>query len=204
VADLDLAAIEARARAATPGPLHVRWLDDDRSMNVVAIATTPETGLHEQLAVDVPADEIVALTLYHGLAQRDDGWDADAALFAHARADVLALAAALRRLRWCAVVCARRHIPEPDPLLAHVTPAALERWLAAHGWAVVAAARWHTVYRRPEDEWTVQVPLRTDFDDYGQRVLAALERIQRVAGLPSALVLAELLPAHGPWEVHRG
>jgi hypothetical protein len=206
VADLDLAAIEARARAATPGPLHVRWLDDDRSMNVVAVATTADTGRHEQLAADVPAEEIVALTLFHGLAQREDRWDEDAALFAHAREDVLALAVEVRKLRWCARVMARLRVPEPDPALALVAPAALEAWLLAHGWRVLIRRHTTTGYDHPEHRGVVRVPLPVDYPDYGAWVAMALRDLcAATAGeCAPALVLAELLPEHGPWEAEHG
>lgn len=36
--------IEELAGAATPGPWHVRQLDDDFAMSLVAISTVPDTG----------------------------------------------------------------------------------------------------------------------------------------------------------------
>lgn len=42
--DEELAEIEELAGAATPGPWHVRQLDDGFAMSLVAISTVPDTG----------------------------------------------------------------------------------------------------------------------------------------------------------------
>ena len=96
-----LAAAEARALAATPGPWHVRYLDDEQAMNLVAVSTVPDTGLDERWP-EFDHGQVVATTLvqhprYADVA--DQRWDENAAFIAHAREDIPALIAEVRRLR---------------------------------------------------------------------------------------------------------
>jgi len=99
--DEELAEIQELAEAATPGPWHVRFLDDDYAMNLVAISTTPDTGLGERWP-DFDHRQIVAATLvqqprYVDVA--DERWDENARFVAAAREAVPRLIAEIRRLR---------------------------------------------------------------------------------------------------------
>src|SRR5438552_15852649 len=101
MAELDLTAIRGRAAAATSGPWHVRRLDEDHAMNLVAISTTPDDGVGERWP-DFDYGEIVAATLvqeprYASIA--DARWDGNAAFIAHAREDVPNLLDEIERLR---------------------------------------------------------------------------------------------------------
>jgi len=85
--DLDaLASLEA---AATPGPWHVRFMDDVHCMSAVAVSTKPDTGKHESMrAGGWPGEEIVAATLIQEpsyVIPSDDRWDENAALIANVR-----------------------------------------------------------------------------------------------------------------------
>src|SRR4051794_37613525 len=91
IGDSELQEIESRAQAATPGPWHVRFLDDDAAANLVAVSTVPDTGRGERW----PAwddTEMVAATLVQFpkpyVAGPDDRWDENAVFIAHARSDV--------------------------------------------------------------------------------------------------------------------
>jgi hypothetical protein len=99
--DEELAEIEELANAATPGPWHVRQLDDDFAMSLVAISTIPDTGLGERWP-DFDHHEIVAATLvqqprYVDVA--DERWDENAQFIAAARQSIPRLIAEIRRLR---------------------------------------------------------------------------------------------------------
>lgn len=102
IGDSELQEIESRAQVATPGPWHVRFLDDDAAVNLVAVSIVPDTGRGERW----PAwddTEMVAATLVQFpkpyVAGPDDCWDENAAFIAHARSDVPRLLAEIRRLR---------------------------------------------------------------------------------------------------------
>jgi hypothetical protein len=97
----ELAEIEARAEMATPGPWHVRQLDDEDAMSLIAVSTVPDTGKGERWP-DFDHGEIVAATLiqqprYVDLS--DERWDVNADFIAAARQDVPRLIAEIRRLR---------------------------------------------------------------------------------------------------------
>jgi hypothetical protein len=99
--DEELSEIEERAGAATPGPWHVRQLDDDFAMSLVAINTVPDTGTGERWP-DFDHRQIVAATLvqqprYVDVA--DERWDENANFIANARQDIPRLIAEIRRLR---------------------------------------------------------------------------------------------------------
>jgi hypothetical protein len=101
LADRDLAEIEERVQAATPGPWFVRYLDDDVAMNLVAVSTAPDTSLAERWPA-FDHREIITATLVqhpHYVDVADERWDENAAFIAHARADVPRLIAEIRRLR---------------------------------------------------------------------------------------------------------
>lgn len=81
------------------------------------------------------------------------------------------LAAALRKLRWAVA-----HERDSEALRL-VTPAALEAWLAAHGWREHAAAegrhsRSYARIRRDPEDWLVLVPKGSAraFSDYGRAI----------------------------------
>jgi hypothetical protein len=100
--DDDLATIERRADAATPGPWHVRLLDDDHAASLVAVATTPDTGQGERWP-DFAAGDLIAATLVQFpnryIDCTDGRWDENAAFIAHARHDIPRLIAEIRYLR---------------------------------------------------------------------------------------------------------
>lgn len=93
--------IEARAEVATPGPWHVRYLDDVDAMNLVAVSTVPDTGNGERWP-GFDHREIVAATLIQQpryVDISDERWDVNANFIAAARNDVPRLVAEIRRLR---------------------------------------------------------------------------------------------------------
>lgn len=97
----ELAEIEELAAAATPGPWHVRQLDDNSAMSLVAISTVPDTGNGERWP-HFDHRQIVAATLvqqprYADVA--DERWDENATFIAHARQDIPRLITEIRRLR---------------------------------------------------------------------------------------------------------
>lgn len=97
----ELAEIEELAEAATPGPWHVRDLDDEDAMSLVGISTVPDTGRGERWP-DFDHQEIVAATLVQQPRYVDvaDGrWDENARFIASARDNVPRLVAEIRRLR---------------------------------------------------------------------------------------------------------
>jgi hypothetical protein len=102
ITEEELAAIEERAAAATPGPWHVRLLDDDHAANLVAVSTTPDTGRGESWP-DFAAGEMVAATLVQFPNRYidcvDERWDENALFIAHAREDIPRLIAEIRRLK---------------------------------------------------------------------------------------------------------
>lgn len=88
--DEDLADIEDRVNAATPGPWHVRFLDDDAAMNPTAVSTAPDTGLGERWP-GFDAEQIVAATLVQHpgyVCIADERWDENAYFIANARQDI--------------------------------------------------------------------------------------------------------------------
>ncbi|MGC0317060.1 hypothetical protein [Kitasatospora acidiphila] len=98
--DDDLADIQERADAATPGPWYVRQLDDEFAMSLVAVSTVADTGLGERWP-DFDHHHVVAATLvqqprYVDIA--DERWDENAIFIASARQDVPRLISEIRRL----------------------------------------------------------------------------------------------------------
>ncbi|MYS79133.1 hypothetical protein [Embleya scabrispora] len=99
--DEDLTEIEELAAATTPGPWHVRQLDDDEAMSFVAVSTVPDTGLGERWP-DFDHEQIVAATLVQDpryVDVADKRWDENAQFIANARHDIPRLVAEIRRLR---------------------------------------------------------------------------------------------------------
>ncbi|MFF9114254.1 hypothetical protein ACF09Y_01305 [Streptomyces massasporeus] len=99
--ELDLDAIEELCGSATPGPWHVRNLDDDHAMNLVAVSTVPDTGRAERWP-GFDHRELIVATLVQQPRYVDcaDGlWDQNAAFIAMARQVVPELVAEVRRLR---------------------------------------------------------------------------------------------------------
>ena len=96
-----LISIETAAKAATPGPWHIRFLDDDAFMNIIALSTVPDTGRHEAWP-KFDSSEIIAATLIQSPAYvdvADEKWDENAAYIALACNHAAAMAAEIRRLR---------------------------------------------------------------------------------------------------------
>lgn len=97
----ELAGIEGRVEATTPGPWYVRILDDDYAMGLVAVSTVPDTGLGERWP-EFGHDQIVAATLVQQpryVDVEDGRWDENARFIANARQDIPRLLAEVRRLR---------------------------------------------------------------------------------------------------------
>ncbi|HEX6682270.1 MAG TPA: hypothetical protein VF062_05720 [Candidatus Limnocylindrales bacterium] len=92
----ELAEIEERAEAATPGPWYAHFIDDDHFANLVAVSTKPES-------VRIGHSDTVAATLIQFPARyvdiADERWDENAYFIAHARQDIPRLLAEVRRLR---------------------------------------------------------------------------------------------------------
>jgi hypothetical protein len=101
MSESELEEIANRASCATPGPWHVRQLDDDWAQSLVAVSTVPDTG-HSERWPDFDHTTILAATLvqhprYVDIA--DERWDENAIFIAHARVDVPRLIDEVRRLR---------------------------------------------------------------------------------------------------------
>ncbi|MGP8303327.1 hypothetical protein ACTPOK_36455 [Streptomyces inhibens] len=92
---------EELAGAATPGPWHVRQLDDDFAISLVAISTVPDTGAGERWP-DFDHRQIVAAALVQQprhVDVVDERCDENANFIADARQDIPRLIAEIRRLR---------------------------------------------------------------------------------------------------------
>lgn len=127
-------------------------------------------------------------------AQRVQARPADATpeVAAGLAADVLALAAALRKLRWCV----QQHTS--DAAVDLVAPAAIERCALAHGWRETRRdERSATLVRGAE---VVYVLHRGDPRDVRHCARYAVADLSSGTGLAFELVLCELLPAAGPWD----
>ncbi|KIE23111.1 hypothetical protein LK08_31670 [Streptomyces sp. MUSC 125] len=97
----ELDELDELTQAATPGPWFVRSLDDERAMSLVAVSTTPDTGLGERWP-DFDHHEIVAATLVQHpryVDTADECWDENAQFIAAAREAVPRLVAEIRGLR---------------------------------------------------------------------------------------------------------
>lgn len=99
--DEELDQLEEIALAATAGPWHVRLLDDEDAMGLVAVSTVPDTGLGERWP-HFDHHEIVAATLVQQpryVDTADERWDENARFIAAARQSVPRLIDEIRRLR---------------------------------------------------------------------------------------------------------
>jgi hypothetical protein len=97
----ELDQLEELASAATPGPWHVRLLDDDDAMSLVAVSTMPDTGRSERWP-HFDHHEIVAATLVQQpryVDPADERWDENARFIAAARQSIPRLIDEIRRLR---------------------------------------------------------------------------------------------------------
>jgi hypothetical protein len=100
--EAELDEIARRVDAATPGPWHVRLLDDDYASSLVAVSTLPDTE-HTEYWPNFDHGTIVAATLvqhphrYVDIA--DARWDQNATFIAHARSDIPRMIDEIRRLR---------------------------------------------------------------------------------------------------------
>jgi hypothetical protein len=85
--DAELAEIADLPARATPGPWHVRHLDDEHAMNLVAISTEPDTRLGERWPnfdhATMIAATLVQQPRYENIA--DERWNVNAAFIAAAR-----------------------------------------------------------------------------------------------------------------------
>jgi hypothetical protein len=110
--DEGLAEIDDLLDSATPGPWYVRLLDDDFSMNIVAVSTVSGEGAPGSFP-DFNRSEIVAATLvqHPGYVNIEDGrWDENANFIAVARDLVPQLLAEVRRLRKIVSDCGEVHL----------------------------------------------------------------------------------------------
>ena len=101
LSDAELGAIASRVDAATPGPWFVRLLGDDWAMNLVAVATSPDTDRSEHWPA-FHSNEMVAATLVQHprfIDIADERWDQNADFIANARTDIPRLIADIKRLR---------------------------------------------------------------------------------------------------------
>lgn len=99
--DDELAAIEARANAATPGPWMSFNTDDTYAMNIYGVTTSYELWACEP-EKDNGHGNIIALTLLQTprySCHESRLWHENTMFIAHARADIPALIAALRAER---------------------------------------------------------------------------------------------------------
>ncbi|MEV6706669.1 hypothetical protein [Micromonospora wenchangensis] len=97
----ELEEIEELCEAATPAPWFVRTLNDKNAMNLVAVSTSPDTGVAERWP-SFDHGEIVAATLIQHpryVDAVDERWDENAAFIAMAREVVPRLVDEVRRLR---------------------------------------------------------------------------------------------------------
>jgi hypothetical protein len=117
----ELAVIESRLEAATPGPWYEHNTDDGLCMNSFYVGTKESIrpGRHDGLlGMDEDGDdqhegEVVAITLlqYPRLAEvEDQRFIANTALIAHAPEDLAALIKAVRNLSRRCYTCAHRHV----------------------------------------------------------------------------------------------
>ncbi|MCM3817336.1 hypothetical protein ACP4TB_03470 [Streptomyces sp. DR3-1] len=101
VREEELQEVEELCSAATPGPWHVRTLNDDSAMNLVAVSTVPGAGAAGRWP-DFDHRDLVAATLVQHPRYVDVGderWDENAAFIAMAREAVPRLVEEVRRLR---------------------------------------------------------------------------------------------------------
>lgn len=108
---VDLDALTELERAATPGPWHVRFLDENHAMCAVGIATEPDTGEHEDMATfNSWGPELLAATLIQAppyVVLEDRRWDENARL-------IVAMRNALPQLVRLAKIGARQDNGEGD------------------------------------------------------------------------------------------
>jgi hypothetical protein len=108
----ELDAIERRAKGASPGPWHVRLLDDDYAAGLVAVSTVSDDPADAGPRwPEFDAGTIVAATLIQNPCRYvdvdDQRWDENATFIAHARDDIPRLVAEVRRLRQASRTSAR-------------------------------------------------------------------------------------------------
>jgi hypothetical protein len=199
-----IALIEARLESATPGPWRSTWDDDP----------FPISDLNEQVVIEAPnspgADIFARMVVGVGCY---DGLDAsctreNAALIAAAPTDLrylldahAALAAEVATLRkrdWAAAHLDHR------VALEMVTGDRFCAWLRARGWVERWSRPHVAVFRcRAADDACSAVVFCEPLEDYFRRVGEAIQKVARCANRSESphVVLSELLPDHGPWEV---
>lgn len=93
--------IKKRLAEATPGPWYAYYLDDPYSMNLFAVTTQPDSGMHPALDDNI-RDSIIATTLLQNnlddvgskhpkfveVTLDEDRTGEDAEFIAHARSDI--------------------------------------------------------------------------------------------------------------------
>lgn len=97
----ELLEIEDLVSSATPGPWHVKILDDEAAMNLVAISTSAEQRDGARWP-DFDQAKIIAATLIqrpHYVDIADGRWDENAQFIARSRELIPRLLAEVKRLR---------------------------------------------------------------------------------------------------------
>jgi hypothetical protein len=102
ISDEELVEMSEVATMATPGPWHVRYLNDSDYMTLVAVSTEVDAENHSSNYPDFDSRTIIAATLvqrpdYAGVS--DDRWGENAYFIAKSRTDVPRLVAEVQRLR---------------------------------------------------------------------------------------------------------
>jgi len=190
---IDLDAIEARANAATPGPWHARYLDDESSRSLLGVSTKPDTGLHETFG-GAHAETMVAVTMDHYLAQHTaQRWSEDAEFIACARTDVPVLVAEVRRLR--RIEWAARHVHDGAALEPLLTRERVEAHMHARGWTRGEERATGGHYWIHAEHDPITLPLRPSRVWWQSHfALGGYDVSDAIA------VLADMLPEHGEWE----
>lgn len=96
----ELDAIQARADAATAGPWFFHHLDDRNAMNTYVVTTSDDQP--DMWSPSYRDETVICGTLIQScmnIAHRAENWYEDADFIRHARTDIPALVAEVRRLR---------------------------------------------------------------------------------------------------------
>lgn len=99
--EASLQEMEEFCDAATPGPWHVRVLDDRNAMSLIALSTHSDTGKAERWP-HFNHEEMITATLIQEpryIDGRDEKWEENAAFIAMARTAIPQLISEIRALR---------------------------------------------------------------------------------------------------------
>src|SRR5262245_6821186 len=101
VSEEELTEIAALAESATPGPWHVRSLDDDHAMNLIVVSTSPDDDTVKRFPRFDHSEMIAAMLVQHPryVEVVDGRWDENARFIAASRNLVPRLVAEIRRHR---------------------------------------------------------------------------------------------------------